>query len=343
MAQVLVYVLFIVGLVLIIKGGDWFVDGAAWVAEATGIPKFIVGATIVSLATTLPEVIVSTIAAVQGHKFLIAEKLAEANGQVGMAIGNGIGSVIANTAMIMAVSLIFIPSVIDRKKFTPKALILILSVFAVLGLTAFTGGLKMWGAFILIAIFIGFIIENVISAKKEIGGEEEEAVEKDKKTVITNVVKIIVGAAAIVGGSQLLVTNGTQIAKGLGVSEAIIGVTMVAIGTSLPELVTAITAIVKKQASLSVGNVIGANIIDTVLILPICSFVYGGQLPVSTTNIFLDFPMCILVTLIALVPTIIRKKFSRVQGIIMLLLYIAYIVITVAFLPQYLALFGKTV
>lgn len=342
MSQILIYVLFLVGLVLIVKGGDWFVDGASWVAEATGIPKFIVGATIVSLATTLPEIIVSTMAAVDGHTLLKAGDLAAANGQVGMAIGNGIGSVIANTAMIMAVSLIFIPSVIERKKFTPKALILIAAVLAVLATTAFTQGLQPWGAVILIAIFAVFIVENVMSAKKEMGAEKE-AVDKDKKTVITNLAKLIVGAAAIFVGSRLMVNNATSIAKSWGVSEAIIGVTIVAVGTSLPELVTAITSIVKKQASLSVGNVIGANVIDTVLILPICSFVYGGVLPVSNTNIYLDFPMCILVTLIAIIPTIIAKKFSRWQGILMLVIYIAYLVVTCAYTPQYLALFGKTV
>lgn len=342
METVLVYALFIVGLVLIIKGGDWFVDGASWVAEATGIPKFIVGATIVSLATTLPEIIVSTLAAVEGHTALVAGKVAESEGMVGMAIGNGIGSVIANTAMIMAVSLIFIPAVIERKKFTPKALLLIASVLAVLATTAFTGGLKPWGAVILIAIFVAFIIENVISAKKEMGNDNEE-VDKDKKTVIISLAKLIGGAVAIFLGSRLMVDKATIIARDYWhISEAIIGVTIVAIGTSLPELVTAITSIAKKQASLSVGNIIGANVIDTVLILPICSFVYGGTLGVSNINIFLDFPMAIIVTLIAVIPTIIAKKFHRWQGVVMLLIYIAYLIVTCAYTEPYLALFGVT-
>jgi len=334
-----VYVFFVIGLVLIIKGGDWFVDGASWVAEATGIPKFIVGATIVSLATTLPEIIVSTLAAVEGHAALVAGKVAESEGMVGMAIGNGIGSVIANTAMIMAVSLIFIPAVIERKKFTPKALLLIASVLAVLATTFFTGGLQPWGAVILLIIFTAFIVENVISAKKEMGGEKEE-VDKDTKTVVINLAQLLGGAVAIFLGSRLMVNNATIIAKSWGVSEAIIGVTIVAIGTSLPELVTAVTAIAKKQASLSVGNIIGANVIDTVLILPICSFVYGGTLGVSDINRYLDFPMAILVTLIAIVPTIIAKKFRRWQGVAMLVIYIAYLVVTCAYTDQWLALFG---
>ena len=113
-----------------------------------------------------------------------------------------------------------------------------------------------------------------------------------------------------------------------------------AIGTSLPELVTAITAVIKKQSSMSVGNVIGANVIDTTLIISVCSFVYGGNLPVSAQNIYLDFPVALIVSIIAIVPTIVKKKFSRWQGIVMLLIYIAYLVIVTAALNPYLALFG---
>ena len=115
---------------------------------------------------------------------------------------------------------------------------------------------------------------------------------------------------------------------------------MVAIGTSLPELVTAITSIIKKQSDMSVGNVVGANVIDVTLILAICSLVYRGNLPVSNTNIYLDFPVSILVSVIAVVPTIICKKFHRWQGVALLALYIAYFAIVVAGLPSYLSLFG---
>lgn len=337
------YALFLVGVVLIVKGGDWFVDGAAWVAEVTGIPKFIVGATIVSIATTLPEIIVSTIAAVQGHDILtsgIGNYLFESQEKVGMAIGNGIGSVTCNTAMIMAFSLIFMPTVIERKKFVPKASILIISVIALLALT-FNGYLTTWGAIILIAIFAVYIFENIKGAKTDISeNHDDDKPDADKKTIIKNIAFIVVGAACIVGGSDLLVDYGGAIARSWYVSESIIGVTMVAIGTSLPELVTAVSAVVKKQPSLSVGNVIGANVIDTVLILPICSFIYGGKLPVSDANIYLDFPVCILVTLIALVPTIIAKKFHRWQGVVMFIIYVTYLVIVCAYQEQYLAMFA---
>lgn len=338
----MIYVFFIIGLILIVKGGDWFVDGASWIAEATGIPKFIIGATIVSLATTLPEIIVSTIAAVEGHQILvsgIANALALSQGKVSMAIGNGIGSVICNTAFIMALSLIFMPICVDRKDFAPKGLLLLLAVVALFFLSL-SGSFSMVGGAILLVIFVAFMAENIHSAKKHPTEDNSETEKPGKKDYIHNIILIILGAVCIVLGSNLLVNYGTEIARSLGVSEAIIAVTMVAIGTSLPELVTAITSIVKKQASMSVGNVVGANLIDVTLILAICSFVYRGNLPVSATNIYLDFPVTILVSAIAIIPTIISGKFRRWQGFLLIALYIAYFVIVIAGLPWYLSLFG---
>ena len=342
MGNFLMYFLFVLGIIFIVKGGDWFVDGAVWAAEVTGIPKFIVGATVVSIATTLPEIIVSTIAAVDGHKILVSrvgDYIAASQDKVGMAIGNGIGSVICNTAMILAVSIIFLPIPIERKSFAPKA-ILLLAAVTVLFLFSLNGSLSLIGAFALILVFAVYIYENIRSAKSDVTQSDSERPEVNKKSVIDNILRIVVGAAGIVVGSQLLVNNGSRIAAFFGVSEAVIGVTIVAVGTSLPELVTAITAIVKKQSSMSVGNVIGANVIDTTLILAVCSFVYGGKLPVSAQNIYLDFPVAIIVSLIAVVPTVIRRKFSRVQGVVMLAVYILYLVIVVGRLGSYLSFFG---
>ena len=192
----------------------------------------------------------------------------------------------------------------------------------------------------LLIIFAFYIAENIRSGKATVKDGTAEKTAAGKSTVITNILKVSVGAAGIVIGSELLVNNGSKIAASFGVSEAVIGVTIVAIGTSLPELVTAVTAVVKKQTSMSVGNVIGANIIDTTLILAICSFIYGGKLPVSKQNIYLDFPIAIAVTLIAAVPTVKTKKFSRWQGVLMLVIYLAYILTVTSGLDRYLKLFG---
>lgn len=353
METFLMYFLFAIGIVLIVKGGDWFVDGATWIADVTGIPKFIIGATVVSLATTLPEIMVSTMAAIEGRGILmsqVGDYIAQSQDKVGMAIGNGIGSVICNTALIMSISIIFMPASIKRKDLAPKAFLFILAT-ASLFLFSMGGSLGMIGAVVLLLIFALFIFENIRSAKSDgaSGGEvsegasevcEEERPKLTRAALIKNIVLIIAGAACIVIGSDLLVDYGSDIARAWGVSEAIIGVTMVAVGTSLPELVTAITAVVKKQSSMTVGNVIGANIIDTTLILAICSFVYGGELPVSAQNIYLDFPVAILVSCIALIPTLISKRFKKWQGIVMIVIYIAYLVTVSVGMNAYLSLFG---
>ncbi len=341
METVLTYVLFTVGLVLIVKGGDWFVDGAAWIAEVTGIPKIIVGATIVSVATTLPEILISTVAAIEGHQILMSgvdDFVFLSQEKVGLAIGNGIGSVICNTAMIMAISLIFAPREIERRKFSRKAILFGAVLVALITLTKF-GTLSTRGSLILLVAFGIYIIENVKSSKSD-SLDDEDPPPVDKRTIARNIVSLAVGAVGLVGGSQLLVYCGTDVARSLGVSESLIGLTIVAIGTSLPELVMAITALIKKQPSMSVGNVIGANIIDIAVVLPICSFIYGGTLPVSQHNLYLDFPVCVLVSVIAFVPPLIAKKFYRWQGILMFIVYIAYLCLVVFRSEWYLSLFN---
>ncbi len=305
--------LFALGIALVFKGGDVFVDAASSIAKALKIPTFIIGATIVSLATTLPEMIVSVFAA--------------AEGKTEMAVGNAVGSVTANTSLILAIAMTAMAIACSRKKFL-KQMLLLIAASSVLWLACLTGALSIWGSVVLALIFILFMVQNVISAKSEISSSEESA-PVDKKQIIKNVVLFIVGAAAIVWGSNLMVDNGSEIAKILGVSERIIAVTLVAVGTSLPELVTTITAIVKKESGLSIGNIIGANIIDLSLILPICSLVSGKELPVSASSIRIDLPVCLLVTLIALIPMIFRQKASKIQGFILLAVYAAYIVIVI--------------
>ena len=326
METFLVFFWFAVGLLCIIKGGDWFVDAATWIASVSGIPQFIIGATVVSLATTLPEIIVSVMAAANGAGFLAAGDAAAANGAVEMAVGNAIGSVTANTGMILGVSILFMPAVIDRRKYLPTSLIFIGSII-LLWLLSLSGELTVIGAVAMIAVFLFFIFENITEAKKELGSGAVEKAPTDRSSIIKNIILFVVGAAGIVIGSRLLVDKGTIIATDiLGVPERIVSLTLVAIGTSLPELVTTITAIAKKQSSLSVGNIVGANIIDMILILPLCSFVLGGSLPVAQSTLWIDLPICLSVAIIAIVPALIMKKFSRWQGAASLAVYAGYIV-----------------
>ncbi|WP_426350580.1 calcium/sodium antiporter [Alloiococcus sp. CFN-8] len=303
---------FAIGLVAIIKGGDYFVDAASWASEASGIPKFIVGATIVSLATTLPEIIVSSMAAY--------------NGSVDMAIGNSIGSIIANTGMILAISIIFMPVVFDRSKLIIKA-VLFMVIIAALGILSMSGQLTLGKSLVLFALFGFFIYENIKSARElDEDSTESYSVPKDRKTVIINIIKFVVGTLGIVIGSRLLVNNGTELAIIIGIPESVVGLTAVAIGTSLPELVTTINAIIRKEFSLSAGNIIGANIINATLILPICAMITNGAIPVSARTLILDLPVALVIAAIALIPALIKGRFQRWQGFTVLGIYIAYVV-----------------
>ena len=304
--------IFVIGLFLTIKGGDWFVDSASWFAEATGIPKFVVGATVVSFATTLPELLVSVRAAM--------------NGSSQLAIGNAIGSVTANTSLIMGVSLVAMAGVVSRKAFALKGGLLLV---AILGLTvlSLSGMLPVWSAFVLWAIFIVFMSSNVIEGKKN--ASVEKCISFEKKEVPSKILFFVLGTASIVVGAEFLVSSGKTIASGLGISETIIGFTVIALGTSLPELVTTLTAIRKKENSLSVGNIIGANIIDVTLILPLCAVINGQALPVEKINLIFDFPVCIAACAVAIAPTIIQGRFKKWQGYALLAVYALYLLFLV--------------
>ena len=304
--------LFVIGLVLIVKGGDLFVDAASWIAEVSGIPKFIVGATIVSLATTLPEMIVSVMSAVEG--------------KVDMAVGNAVGSVTANTALIFAIAVLFMTVELTRRQYLTKSVILIASSAVVL-LASLTGQFQFWGTIVLFLLFFAFIFENVKQAKLEM--HDAEKPEFSGKELAKNIAMFVFGAAGIVVGSRLLVDSGSAIAAYLGVPESIIAVTLVAVGTSLPELVTTITSIIKKQSSLSAGNIIGANIIDLCLILPLCDLVSAEKLPISHQSIVLDMPACLLVVVTCVLPMLLRQKSSKVQGAVLLVLYIGYLIVLI--------------
>ena len=326
-----------VGIALIVKGGDFFVDAASWFAEISGIPKLIVGATVVSFATTLPELLVSAFAAFE----------ARATGDpelVDMAIGNAVGSVTANLGLIFAIALIAMPTVIRRKDYLLKMCLMLGASAAVVGFSLLFEGIELFSSIVLLAIFAVAMFDNIreavitVRAEKAANIENGEKEKATRRNVIVNIVKFVLGAAGIVFGADLLVDNASTLASLCGVSDRVISVTIVAIGTSLPELVTTLTAIVKKQASLSAGNIIGANIIDLTLILPVCAVISGGTLPVVGTVGVLDMPACLLIGAVACIPTLITKKFARWQGVLLLGLYAVYMVLTVFFGEAVLAL-----
>ena len=313
----IVILLFLLGLVLIVKGGDWFLDGAVWIAEATGVPRFIIGATIVSLATTLPELTVS-----------ITGVLA---GEVDLAVGNAVGSVTANLGLILGISIVCIPSIVSKEHFNFKAALMVTAA-ALLFLLCRGGMLSILPSLLLFVIFALYLFNNIRDARSSMAKRREEHHGSHRiphRQLATKLLFFALGLAGIVVGSQLLIEYGSRLAMMLGVPASIIGVTMVAVGTSLPELVTMLTAVAKREAAMSIGNIVGANIIDLTLILPICSAVSGGQLTIGPQTTSLDLPVCLATALIAVLPPLFRGRFYRVQGILMLAVYLGYIVILV--------------
>lgn len=308
MELVIVIVLFSLGLILTVKGGDYFVDAASWIAEVSGIPCFIVGATIVSVATTLPEMIVSVMAAL--------------GGKVEMGIGNAVGSVTVNSALIMGIAILFLPFAINRKHYTFKMILLVVAA-ALLPLLTRGGVLGVGGSIVLLIVFAVFILENLHAAKSQKRHDERPHVSRG--IITANVIKFVLGTAGIVLGARLMVDNGSALARIVGVPESIIGLTIIAIGTSLPELVTMIAAVRKHQVSLSVGNIIGANIIDLTSILPVCAIVSGGALPVAAQSFLVDMPICLLVVAIGMLPTLITGRFQRWQAVLTIAIYCTYL------------------
>jgi cation:H+ antiporter len=299
--------LLILGLGFIIKGGDWFVDSAIWMARITKIPPFIIGATIVSLATTVPEVFVSVIATMQGSTDL--------------ALGNAIGSIIANIGLIMGISLFVAPPKHTSKDYIIKGLYMVASAIILIALSL-DGLLSKPQSLILWGLLIGFFILNITSSKKD-GTMEEVAF--DKKYVFL----FILGAISVVIGARLLVDNGVAIARALNITEAIIGLTIVAVGTSLPELVTTITALIKKNSNLSLGNIVGANIMNILLVIPSATLVSTSGLVMRMQTVVQDIPFSILFMSIAMIPPLLFKRFFKWQGLLMLVTYGIYLIITI--------------
>ena len=312
-------ILFCIGLVLLIKGGDWFVDGAVGVAHKYRLPEILIGATIVSIGTTIPEVMVSSIAA--------------AAGQSQTAYGNAIGSCICNTALIAAVT-IAAKSVqeIDAKAFkTPITFFFIAAIFYS-AIAYITGEFSRLIGVLLLTLFVVYMVITVRQAlNNRVSVKVEEDEEQEEKPLYKNLILLIGGAAIIAVGANLLVNNGQIIAKGLGVPESVIALTFIALGTSLPELVTAITSLVKGHSSLSLGNIIGANLFNLVFVSGMAITIRPFSIPAEkliaghNASLVVDIPVMFVTMLLLTVPTLISKKLRRYQGIVLLIIYFAYI------------------
>ena len=306
--------LFIVGLLFLIKGGDWFVDGASALARRFHLPELLIGATVVSIGTTLPEVMVSTMSALSGH------------GEI--AYGNAIGSVICNAALIAAITIAVRPGRVDPKTLkTPVAFFFAAAAIYCIAAYVFGRFTRVMGI-IMLAVFVAYMAANVLQMKNTPAGEQEAS--EEEMPLAKTLILLVLGAVLIAVGANLLVDNGTLIAQALGVPESVIALTFVALGTSLPELVTAATSLAKGHSDLSLGNVVGANVFNLVLVSGMSVTLAPFTIPQSATlfginsSLVLDLPVMLAVMLILTVPALVKGKLHRAQGILLLAIYAAF-------------------
>ncbi len=315
--------LFVIGLFLLIKGGDIFVDGSVGIARHFKLPELVIGATVVSLGTTLPEVSVSVISAFNGHGEL--------------SYGNAIGSVICNTALIAAISIAVKPGKVNRKSFLLPVIFFFISA-VIYSFTAYYWGSfgRVCGTILLTTFLIYFIITVKTALNKKDSVEhniQRNLRGNDKIILVKDFILLIIGAVIIAIGSNLLVDNGIKISELIGIPESVIALTFVALGTSLPEFVTAITALIKGHGALSLGNIVGANLLNIVLVSGLSMTVSPFNLPEGkdifgiNSSLILDIPLMFLSMLILTLPALIKEKHVRYQGVLLLILYISFCVV----------------
>ena len=315
-------VLFLVGFGLLIKGGDWFVDGSVGIARRFHLPELLIGATVVSIGTTLPEVMVSSQAALQGN--------------AGISYGNAIGSIICNTSLIAAITIAVSPGKVEPKSFKLPTAFFFAAALSYAAIAWTAGRFQRWLGLLYLVVFVAYMIVSTMQMKKNPVAEEsggEEAAEEKERTLMQDLLFLVIGAAAIALGARFLVDNGTKIASALGVPDSVIGLTMIALGTSLPELITAITSLVKGHSSLSLGNIIGANLFNIILVSGMAITISPFAVPSEKTilgginsSLVIDLPVMLGVMAIMCLPALKKGELKRWQGIALLCIYAAFTV-----------------
>ncbi|SFJ61546.1 cation:H+ antiporter [Terrisporobacter glycolicus] len=312
----LVIILFLIGFLLITKGADIFIECTVKIGKKTGISELILGATIVSFATTLPELTVSVFASIDNHTT--------------MSLGNAVGSIICNTGLILGLVAFISPFKVDKKMFFSKSVILLICVIALMILG--TNGTITQGDGILLIILLSiYMYSNIksVSDKNKVGGLSNKKADSCKNSKTNKRESLKIGALFILGlimmviGSKLLVDNGVKLASYIGIPQGVISLTVIALGTSLPELVSSLTAIRKNHHGISVGNILGANILNITSVIGISSLI--NDLPILAQNIRVDFVFMTILLLTLIIPTIRSSKIYRLQGVVLLGTYIVYI------------------
>ena len=314
--------LFVAGVILLIKGGDWFVDSAVGISKRFHVPEIIIGATVVSIGTTLPEVMVSVTAAVNN------------NGAI--AYGNAIGSIICNTALIAALTIAIRPAPVNRKSIVTPILFFFISAAIYMAAAYIFGRFDRWLGIVMLVVFGIYMTLTIYKGfKNPLKDNSEEQEEKQDNSLFKDIIMLVVSAVLIAVGADMLEGSSVSLAMMAGIPTEVVGVTVVALCTSLPELVTAITALVKGHGALSLGNIIGANIFNLVLVsgaaVSISPFVIpeGSKLFGYNTSQIIEIPVMVGVMALMTLPTLFKGKLSRWQGVTLLGIYVAFVTLQV--------------
>ena len=300
----------VVGMFFMIKGADWFVEGASKVAKAMKIPSLIIGLTLVSIGTSCPELSVSVQSAIQGFN--------------DMSFGNVIGSNIFNTFIVIGVSSFFVPLVVSKHMFKydiPVAMAIYVVVL-LMGFVITPNVINFWEGIILIVIMVAYTAFLILRSRDEIkAAKEHDTDEGPKRKWYINVLLIVLGLAGIIFGGDFVVDSASYIAKTLGMSDLLVGLTIVAIGTSLPELVTSIVAAKKGENDIAIGNAIGSCIYNIILILALSSII--SEMPITMQQL-LDVVVMLLSAVVIMVLSAKKKEINKYSGLIMIVIYVVY-------------------
>lgn len=301
--------LIIVGMVLLIKGADWFVEGASSIAKAMKIPSLVIGLTLVSVGTSMPEFSVSLTSSIKGLN--------------DMSFGNIIGSNIFNTLVVIGVSAILTPLVVS-KQMKKYDLPILMGIYLLLMLFSFVTSplvINLWESIIIFSLTIAYTAFLIIRSKKEMK-EEKEELKKQRKWYI-NLLLVAIGLAGIIFGGNIVVDNASKFAYAIGMSELLVGLTIVAVGTSLPELVTSVVAAKKGENDIAIGNAIGSCIFNVILILGFCSIIQPATVAWSS---LLDVIVMLISAVVLFLFSFKTLKVNRWQGITMACMYVVYLV-----------------
>ena len=294
------------GFLMLVKGADWFVDGAAGIADRFGVPQLIIGLTIVAMGTSAPEAAVSITAGLKNN--------------AGITIGNIVGSNILNILIILGITSLIVAVAVANSTIRYEIPFMLFITVLLMGM-GYTGQkISFWEGIVLWIVFIFYLGYLFVMAKKK---QEDQSQEYQKLPIWKLLLAVLVGLVAVVWGSDITVDAATALAKGFGLSERFIGLTIVALGTSLPELVTSVSAAIKGKADIAIGNIVGSNIFNILFVVGTTALI----IPVVFEPKFLmDTFIAFGAGLVLLLCVAKRKKLVRMHGVIMLIGYIAYFI-----------------